>query len=326
MRILRYEHSCACWKYGKLHVCEKAHGSIPFGHSSKMFKVICGIAANKALFDANKTPNPFAGFAEQHVFREGWNVETSFWVSRKRSIDTTYTLNMHIGTSSLSLSLSPSRWNWIDKQIPYWLWRTGIYAASICCDRRSSSQVPDPKWPDLSRFGVHPFHHVSVQSSEMLKCFTYKFPGPILSGPIVDIYQPPANPASLSWAWDASSKHGQQHHQKQQQQQQQQQQHHSIAPAPEAETPLPAAWREALPKATATAATTATTTATAATTATRAAATTQFYSPSAGSRNSLASSMARGTTKSNSNSSNNGNNNGSSSNNSNESSSNNTIL
>lgn len=107
MKILRYEHSCTCWKYGKLHACEKAHGSIPFGHSSKMFKVICGIDANKALFDANKTPNPFAGFAEQqHVFREGWNVEISFWVSRKRSIDTTYTLNMHIGTSSLSLSLS----------------------------------------------------------------------------------------------------------------------------------------------------------------------------------------------------------------------------
>ena len=54
----------------------------------------------------------------------------------------------------------------------------------------------------------------------------------------------------------------------QQQQQQQEQQHHSIAPAPEAETPLPAAWREAPPKATATAATTAATTAT--TTATRA--------------------------------------------------------
>ena len=116
---------------------------------------------------------------------------------------------------------------------------------SICCDRRSSSQVPDPKWPDLSRFGVHPFHHVSVQSSEMLKCFMYKFPGPILSGPIVDIYQPPANPAGLSWAWDASSK---------------QPKAAATAAATTAPfySPSARAWREAPPKATATAATTAT--------------------------------------------------------------------
>ena len=75
--------------------------------------------------------------------------------------------------------------------------------------------------------------------------------GPLCSS----IYQPPANPACLSGAWDCKQ-HGQKHHQKHQQQQQQQQQHHSTALASEAETPLPAAWREAPSKATATAATT----------------------------------------------------------------------
>ena len=79
-----------------------------------------------------------------------------------------------------------------------------------------------------------------------LKCWFFNF-----KQNLSHIYQPPANPAGLSWAWDCKQ-HGQKHRQKQQQQQQQ----HSIALAPEAETPLPAAWREAPPKATATAATT----------------------------------------------------------------------
>ena len=63
--------------------------------------------------------------------------------------------------------------------------------------------------------------------------------------------------------------------------------HHFIGPAPEEETPLPAAWPEAPAKAAATVATAAT-----------AARTAPSYSPSARSRNSIASSTARSTTKS----------------------------
>ena len=89
-------------------------------------------------------------------------------------------------------------------------------AHAPCGSGKSAPKIVD--WPRPQKVGRNGFRWVEDPIFWKLK-LKDNLLDPSFSM-LVYIYQPPANPAGLSWAWDCQQ-HGEKHHQKQQQQQQQ---------------------------------------------------------------------------------------------------------